>query len=75
MNITGKITKRWRFISMSGPDAYPVGTIVRGKQHLEGLLMDHFYAYGQNEIIPNEFFKRVRGGDKRRRKNQLTDFH
>ena len=50
------LTKDWHFNSYGGPDCYKAGMVVIGKRHKDGLLKEHFYCYGQNEIIPNEFF-------------------
>ena len=52
-----RLTKRWNYYCMGGKSYYPKGLVVTGKKHPEGLLIDHFYCYGQNEIIPNEYFK------------------
>jgi len=50
------LTKDWHFNSYGGPDCYKAGMVVSGKRHKDGLLKEHFYCYGQNEIIPNEYF-------------------
>jgi hypothetical protein len=47
------ITKRWNFDDYGGANHYPKGMVIRGGRWFEkGYLIDHFYAYGQNEIIP-----------------------
>ena len=51
-----KLTKDFHFNSYGGPDCYKAGMVVNGKRHKDGLLKEHFYCYGQNEIIPNEYF-------------------
>ena len=50
------LTKDFHFTTYGGPDCYKAGMIVSGKRHKDGLLKEHFYCYGQNEIIPNEYF-------------------
>ena len=52
-----RLTKKWNYHHCGGNSFYPKGLILTGKRHAEGLLIDHFYGYGQNEIIPNEYFK------------------
>ena len=52
-----RLIKRWNYYSMGGKSYYPRGLIVTGKKHSDGLLIEHFYCYGQSEIIPIEYFQ------------------
>jgi hypothetical protein len=56
-----KLTKDWHFTHYNGPQKYDKGREVRGKwldekYEKQGLFIEHFYGYGQGEIIPVEFF-------------------
>jgi hypothetical protein len=50
------LTKDLHFHTYGGPDCYKAGTVLNGKKHKHGLLMEHFICYGINELIPDEYF-------------------
>ena len=54
-----RLIKKWNYHSYGGNSFYPKGLIITGKLHPEGLLIDHFYGFNQNEIIPSEYFKMI----------------
>lgn len=69
------LKKDWHFTGIGGKDVYKKGTVLYSKNNAkrlpvynysnnglveEGWCMSHFYCYGQNEIIPNEYLKIIK---------------
>lgn len=50
------LTKDFHFTTYGGPDCYKAGTVLTGKQHEHGLLMENFICYGINDLIHEEYF-------------------
>lgn len=55
-----KLTKDLHFNSYGGPNCYKAGTVLTGKKHPHGLLMENFICYGINELIHEEYFAPVK---------------
>jgi hypothetical protein len=50
------LIKPFKFVGYGGKSKLPMGTILKGSRTKRGILIKHFYCYGQGEIIPNSYF-------------------
>jgi hypothetical protein len=55
-----KLVKPFHFHHYNGKNVYKKGMILKGVSHKKGLLVKHFYGYGQSLVINSSFFEIIK---------------